>query len=62
MSKCKLFETARLRLLKGAFFKKPQPHYIEIMSGCIYQTSPMETLLINFDRKAYKFKAMGLTH
>lgn len=40
--------------------KKTQPHYIKVLSGCIYRTSPMETLLIDFGKKAYKFKAMSL--
>lgn len=53
------YEKIRLRLLKGKFFKHPQPYYIEVLPGCIYQTSPMETLLINFDRKTSKRKAMG---
>lgn len=62
MNNCKLFETARIRLLKGEIFKKlqPQPYYIEVQPGCIYQTTPMETLLLDFDRKAYKFKAIGI--
>lgn len=53
------YEKSRIRLLKGKLLKHPQSYYIEVLPGCIYQTSPMETLLINFDRKMSKRKVMG---
>lgn len=44
-------------------FKFPNlhtPYYIEIKPGMVYETSNMETLLIDFDRKTSKYKAMGV--
>lgn len=43
-------------------FKFPDLHrhyYIELEPRWIYETSCMESLLIDFDRKASKYKAMG---
>lgn len=37
----------------------PTPYYIEVKPGMVYETSKMETLLIDFDRKISKYKAMG---
>ena len=51
-------EMCRLRLLRDMFFKKPQPYYIEVMPGWIYETSQMETLLMDFDKNISKFKAL----
>jgi hypothetical protein len=52
-----IFKDKEIEVLK---FPEPSTHYyIEVKPGMIYETSKMETLLIDFDRKASKYKAMG---
>ena len=53
-----VFKDKEIETLK--FPDLPTPHYyIELEPGWIYETSCMESLLIDFDRKAAKYKAMG---
>jgi len=54
-----VFKDKEIEVLK--FPDPPTPHYyIEVKPGMVYETSKMETLLIDFDRKASKYKAMGI--
>lgn len=53
-----VFKDKEIEVFK--FPNPPTPHYyIEVKSGLVYETSKMESLLIDFDRKASKYKAMG---
>lgn len=52
-----LFKVNEAKLFK--FLNLPRHYYIELEPGMVYETSWMETLLIDFDRKAAKYKAMG---
>lgn len=53
-----IFKDKEIEVLK--FPDPPTPYYIKVKPGLIYETSKMETLLIDFDRKASKYKAMGV--
>ncbi len=52
-----VFKINEAKLFK--FLDLPRHYYIELEPGWIYETSCMESLLIDFDRKASKYKAMG---
>lgn len=53
-----ILKDKEIELLK--FPVSPTPYYIEVKPGIVYETSKMETLLIDFDRKASKYKVMGV--
>lgn len=53
-----IFKDKEIEVLK--FPDLSTPYYIEVKPGTVYETSKMETLLIDFDRKASKYKAMGV--
>lgn len=51
-----------IRFIKPFMLKKlslPRTYYIKVEPNKVYCTSPMETLLIDFDKRISKLKAMG---
>lgn len=61
MSECPvinlIFKDKEVEIFK--FPNPPSPYYIEVKPGMIYETSKMETLLIDFEKQSSKYKAMG---